>query len=216
MLAVLFFPFHVALGSVPKAQTVNNPVTDFNAVAQLDRSVAGTNGRGVGTGSIVMKFVGKNGGDYVCALTADHVVSGPGLTGSPLPNKANAIGFGNSVAATTGAATQYKIVGSSVGGPTKKEDIAMELVRVGTGADPTVAPGLKFSAIDPLTPVSLNNGQPAAGTKFTTMGFGNTGTLNAATPSYTETLGTYGTKRFGNNITTGTVVPFTKTYNGAM
>ena len=95
MLAVLLFPFQVAFGIVPSTQTVDNPVIDFNAVVQMDGfpgtskpggGVNGPNGRGVGTGSIVMKFLGQNGVNYyVCVLTADHVVSEPELSGSLCP-----------------------------------------------------------------------------------------------------------------------------------
>ncbi len=220
MLAVLLFPFQVAFGIVPSTQAVDNPVIDFNAVVQMDGfpgtskpggGVNGPNGRGVGTGSIVMKFLGQNGDYYVCVLTADHVVSEPALSGKPLPNDANAIGFGNSVAAGTGSFNEYKIVASAVGGATfaangttlapAKEDLAMELVNLGNNPTANIAPGLTYNDIIPLTPVSLNNGLPAAGTNFTIVGFGDTGMANAAGNTYTSEPGSFGTKRFFNNTT---------------
>jgi hypothetical protein len=244
MLAVLLFPFQVAFGIAPSNQTINNPVTDFNADVQLtvipgfqnrpyNNPNAGTPVAGTpapqyyknagaafreGTGSIVMKFEGLNGDYYACVLTADHVVSGLGAhftdTGA-----SNSIGFGNSIAPAGAPADLYGIVSSITGGSTGREDLAMELVNLGTNPKADLVPNnpketLTWNNIVPLTPVSLNNGVPAVGTNFTIVGFGLTGTTTDMT-SYNLTPASSGTKRFldGTTIAPVAIAHAPYTYN---
>jgi hypothetical protein len=248
LVAAVLFASQDALGSAPSYQTVNNPVTDFNAVVQMDVTpgttilvqdpdnpkesipiTAGPDGFGEGTGSIVMKFKGLDGDYYACVLTADHVVSNdaPGAPG-PFSDKglANSIGFGNSTAPGTAAPDLYNIVSSTTGGSTGTKDLAMELVNLGNNPKANLTPGtnemLTWNDINPLHPVSLAQYgyDPETNkygylvpkdTPFTTMGFGDSGVLfkdPLGNLSYLENVGSYGTKRFENNLTVGNIPGF--------
>ncbi len=162
----------------------------------------------VGTGSIIDSDVVQQGNEeigYFCVLTADHVVTPPGLV-------ANQIGFGyvgdgdnpaNSFGDT------YKFTNVAHGGATGNEDIAVAVVRYGVVDQffnsvtdlklwnpPTPAPGT--SAADAAQ--QLADYAKANVTGFTQIGYGNTGTphVTAGVQDGFNFQSSFGVQRFDN------------------
>jgi hypothetical protein len=100
------------------------------------------------------------------------------------------------------------------------KDLALELVCLGNNPNKNLVPSVRgqtltWNTINVLTPHSLaiqidNTGTyKLPGTQmqaFTTMGFGETGDFSVVggVNTWTETLNSGGTKRFQNNVTSGT------------
>lgn len=172
--------------SVPAGQLVPNPGNaNLNSVVQLDTAT-----QFVGTGSIICTFVGAEGNGHFVVLTADHVIGGG----------ANRIAFQNSaVPGTPAGPPDYAITQTFRKGSTGTVDIALAVVDYG------MAPDAFFNAVVSLKYTSID---PPGTTQFTSVGFGNTGTPNVDMmgnlTGYTRTAGTVGTKRFQNNVVTGT------------
>lgn len=169
----------------------------------------------VGTGSIIDSDIVQQGDEqigYFCVLTADHVVTPPGLV-------ANQIGFGyvgdgnNTANSFIGT---YKFTNVAHGGATGNEDIAIAVVRYGVvdpfftsvqdlkiWNPPTPAPGTSAAdAAQQLADYAKNN---VAG--FTEIGYGNTGTphVTAGVQDGFNFQASFGVQRFDNaNIANST------------
>lgn len=190
----------ITLGGVPIGQTVPTPTFEaqsLNAVVQFDRETKSGELMLRGSGSIIGKGTDKDGLGYFWALTAAHVVI-------PFDHHKNAtwIGFRNSTVPGGGSsAFNYEFDCRRMvhwGGP-GPEDADYALVQISTGRPPD----LFFDSIFPLDITSIAD---PIGVQFSSVGYGRTG--NATADGYDSSLGS-GTKRFQNNVVTGTNFGFT-------
>lgn len=175
----LFFIVHSGFASGPHDQLSNHqPVVRV----LWDKGGGANNGEFEGTGTVIdVKRV--NGDNWLCVLTADHVVSSNGTHNGATRNKPG-IQFGNS-AVDTGNSSYLQAGVVKRAGPTKKWDLTVLGINIGQ----LTFQKSKIELLDPVGGI-LDS--------FSLLGYGNEGRLNAAAGGYVS-QGKYGKQRYMNS-----------------
>jgi hypothetical protein len=216
LLFVLLLLPSFGLATVPKNQTTPNVVAgneifaDIVGEGKADAKGKLTPANTFGTGSVIDAGTLKNGNGFFCVLTADHVAETP-LSGKKM---AFNIGFGNNPLNHVS-----KVVAFAGGGPTGKEDIAVQIVDYGK------APDAFFNAIKANAfQLNTNFGKADFGKKtpdgpvgeqFTQAGYGLSGNFNNATGAYSSSIDD-NNKRFQDNMLTKVTAGLNPAYSGGV